>query len=77
MNYCFKFTAGSDYGSVTQELTFTASPVLTQCVNITIIQDGAVEDSIEFFSVQVTTSNSSVNGLPTSSNVIIQDFDSE
>jgi len=38
-----------DYSSLSQELTITANPVLTQCVNITIIQDGAVENSAEFF----------------------------
>ena len=68
-----KFTAGSDYGSVTQELTFTATPVLTQCVNITIIQDVAVENSIEFFSVQAVTSSNIITGLPTSRNIIIVD----
>ena len=60
---------------MTAELTFTASPVLTQCVNITIIQDDAVEGLVELFFVQLTTSNSSVTGLPTSSNVLIQDLD--
>ena len=68
-----KFTAGCDYESVSQDLLFTASPVLTQCVNITIIQDGAVENLVEFFSVQASTSNSSINGLPTSTNVTIQE----
>ena len=70
-----KFTAGSDYESVSRDLVFTASPVLTQCVNITVIQDGAVENSIEFFSVQASTSNSSINGLPTTMFVVIQDMD--
>ena len=73
--FCLKFTAGSDYENVTAELTFSAGPVLTQCVNITIIQDDAVEGLVELFFVQLTTSNSSVTGLPTSSNVLIQDLD--
>ena len=70
-----QFTAGSDYERVSRDLVFTASPVLTQCVNITIIQDGAVENTVEFFSVQASTSNSSINGLPTTRTVIIQDMD--
>ena len=70
-----KFTAGSDYESVSRDLVFTANPVLTQCVNITIIQDGTVENAVEFFSVQASTSNSSINGLPTTTVVIIQDMD--
>jgi len=45
--------------------------MLTQCVNITIFQDGAVENSVEFFSVQATTSS----GLPLSRNILIQDMD--
>ena len=77
MNWLFglKFTAGSDYDSLTQELTFTASPILTQCVNITIIQDGAVENSAEFFAVQATTSSSIITGLPVSRIIIIRDVD--
>ena len=67
-----KFTAGSDYESVSRDLVFTSNP---QCVNITIIQDGAVENIVEFFSVQASTSNSSINGLPTTMVVIIQDMD--
>ena len=72
-----KFTAGSDYDSLSQELTFTASPVLTRCVNITITQDGAVENAGESFAVQATTSSSSINitGIPTSTTVIIADTD--
>ena len=73
--FCLKFTAGSDYENVTAELTFSASPVLTQSVNITIFQDSAVENSIEFFTIQVATSNSGVNLSPTSGmlNVVIQE----
>ena len=52
---------------------FTASPVLTQCVNITIIQDGAVENSVEFFTVQAVNSSGIINGLPTTRIVIIQE----
>ena len=73
INCSLKFTAGIDYGSVTQELTFTASSVLTQCVNITIIQDSAVENSVEIFSVQAVTSSSIITGLPTSRTIIIQE----
>ena len=71
-----KFTAGSDYGSVSQDLMFTpSSALLTLCVNITIIQDGAVENVVEFFSVQASTSSSSINGIPTTRTVVIQDMD--
>ena len=73
--FCLKFTAGSDYDSLTQELTFTASPILTQCANITIIQDGAVENSAEFFAVQATASSSIITGLPVSRIIIIRDVD--
>ena len=71
--FCLKFTAGSDYENVTAELTFSAGPTLTQCVNITIFQDSAVENSVEFFSVQATTSSSKIAGLPVSSTIIIQE----
>jgi len=67
--------AGSDYENVTAELTFSAGLVLTQCVNITIFQDSAIDSSVEFFSVQVATSNSGVTFSPASGmlNVIIQE----
>jgi len=71
--FCLKFTAGSDYENVTAELTFSAGPTLTQCVNITIFQDSAVENAVEFFSVQATTSSSSITGLPVSRRIIIQE----
>jgi len=50
-------------------------PVLTQCVNITIIQDGAVENSLEFLSVRAVTSSSIITGLPVSRFIIIRDVD--
>ena len=71
---CLKFTAGSDYENVNAELTFSAGPTLTQCVNITIIQDGAVENLVEEFMVQVNSS-SSIAGLPDSATIFIQDMD--
>ena len=73
--FCLKFTAGSDYENVTAELTFSAGPTLTQCVNITIFQDSTVESLAEFFTIQVATSNSGVTLSPTSGmlNVVIQE----
>ena len=38
----------------------------TQCVNITIFQDSAVENTVEFFSVQAATFNSGVTFSPAS-----------
>jgi len=60
---------------VTAELTFSAGPVLTQCVNITIFQDSAVENSVEFFTIELTTPNSGVTFSPPSGtlNIIIQE----
>ena len=69
--FCPKFTAGSDYENVTAELTFSAGPVLTQCVNITIFQDSALENSVEFFTIQVATFNSSVTFLQDSGMLIV------
>ena len=73
--FCLKFTAGSDYESVTPELIFSAGPTLIQCVNIAIFQDSAVENVVEFFTIQVATFNSGVTFSPASGmlNVIIQD----
>ena len=42
-------------------LRFTASTVLTQCVNITIIQDGIVGNTDEFFSVEANSATISVS----------------
>jgi len=73
--FWLKFTAGSDYKNVTAELIFSAGPTLIQCVNIAIFQDSAVENTVEFFSVQGTTSSSSITFSPASGmlNIIIQD----
>ena len=68
----FKFTAGSDYESLNQVLTFPAdTTILTQCVNITILQDSAVENDFESFNVLANSTNISVS--PESVNVIIQE----
>ena len=72
---CLKFTAGSDYENVTAELTFSAGPTQIQCVNITIIMDGAVENSIERFTVQAVNTSGSITGLPVSVTIFIQDMD--
>jgi len=67
-----KFTAGRDYESLNQVLTFTANTtILTQCVNITIFQDSAVENSVESFNVLANSMSISVS--PASVNVIIQE----
>ena len=42
-------------------LSFSASTLLTQCVNITIIQDGIVDNSFEFFSVEANSATISVS----------------
>ena len=69
--FSFKFTAGRDYESLNQVLTFPAgTTILTQCVNITILQDSAVENSFEFFSV---LANSTISVSPASVFVIIQE----
>ena len=71
ITFFLKFTAGSDYESLNQVLTFPANTtILTQCVNITILQDSTVENSFEFFSVLV---NSTISVSPVSVTVIIQD----
>ena len=45
-----------DYIALSRELTFSAGdPMTQQCVNITIVDDTAVESSPEFFSVQATS----------------------
>ena len=44
-----------DYIALSRELTFNSGdPMTQQCVNITIVDDTAVESS-EFFSIQVTS----------------------
>ena len=60
---------------MTSELIFSAGPTLIQCVNIAIFQDSAVENVVEFFTIQVATFNSGVTFSPASGmlNVIIQD----
>ena len=54
-------TNGSDYLGVSMDLIFTAgtSNGTLQCINVTIIDDSSVE-SIETFTVTLTTSNSLV-----------------
>ena len=72
MFFSFKSTAGRDYESLNQVLTFPAdTTILTQCVNITILQDSAVESSFEFFSVLANSTTISVS--PESVNVFIQE----
>ena len=72
--FFLKSTAGSDYESLNQVLTFPANTtILTQCVNITILQDGAVENSFEIF--RVLASSTSISVSPESVNFFIDDND--
>ena len=72
ITFFLKFTAGSDYESLNQVLTFPANTtILTQCVNITILQDSAVENFVEFFSVQANSMSISLS--PESVVVIIEE----
>ena len=74
ITFDLKFTAGSDFENVTQELTFRpATPTLSECVNITIFQDSAVENSVEFFSVSAETSSGIITLSPATRTVIIQE----
>jgi len=73
-NFLLKFTAGLDYESLNQVLTFPAgTTTLTQCVNITILQDSAVESFVEFFNIQANSTSISVT--PASVMILIQDND--
>ena len=73
--FFLKFTAGRDYESLNQVLTFTANTtILSQCVNITIFQDSTVENSVEFFSVLASSTSVSVS---TASVVIIIQEDND
>ena len=70
--FLLKFTAGLDYESLNQVLTFPANTtILTQCVNITILQDSAVESFVEFFNVLANSTSISVT--PASVMILIQE----
>ena len=56
-----------DYTALTEELTFNPGGSNRQCVNITILDDTVVESSIEFFTVETTSTLSP----DTQSNVVI------
>ena len=72
LKFLLKFTAGLDYESLNQVLTFTAgTTTLTQCVNITIFQDNAVENFVESFNVQANSTDISVT--PASVSIFIQE----
>lgn len=47
------FIAPGDYGSLSDQLTFSAS-VTRQCVNISIVDDDAYEDIFEDFEATLT-----------------------
>ena len=44
-----------DYTALTEELIFNPGGPNRQCVNITILDDTVVESSIEFFTVETTS----------------------
>ena len=44
-----------DYTALTEELIFNLGGPNRQCVNITILDDTVVESSIEFFTVETTS----------------------
>ena len=56
-----------DYTTLTEELTFNPGGSNQQCVNITILDDTAVESSVEFFTVQTTST------LPPATVIIMDD----
>ena len=61
-----------DYIALSQELTFNpGDPMTQQCVNITIVDDTAVESS-EFFSVRVTSTLLATSPMVT---ILINDDD--
>ena len=49
--YYLTSTAGSDYAALSRDLTFNPGAGSNQCVNITIIDDTAIDNSVEFFTV--------------------------
>ena len=65
-------TAGSDYVALSREFTFNSGDSDSQCVNITIIDDNAVESSIEFFIVRASSATLTD---PSPMNIILQDND--
>ena len=44
-----------DYTALTEELIFNLGGPNRQCVNITILDDTVVESSIEFFTIETTS----------------------
>jgi len=69
-------TSGSDFTAVNQLLNWAAGDSSSRTVNITIVNDSAVEDSSENFTVTLSKeSGSAMPGATTSATVII--FDNE
>ena len=74
ISFFLKFAAGRDYESLNQVLTFPAdTTILTQCVNITILQDSTVDSSFEVVTVQANSTSISVS--PESVDLFIDDND--
>lgn len=68
---------GSDYGALSTSLTFEPTNSLGPlCVNISIVDDTAVEDD-ELFIVQLDTSDSAIIIAPNTSSVVILNDDGE
>lgn len=73
------FLEGADFSASTSGDTFTYTPSGNRmhCADANIIADGLLEESIEFFSIELTSPDSSVN-IPTGIVfATIQDSDSE
>ena len=71
------FTANEDFISQTEEVVFHSSTTLTHqswCTNVTLIDDYAVE-TVEYFTVALSTSDQSVDLLPDIANITVTDGD--